>query len=188
MKKTGYVHIDGYDEISLEELKEIKDMGFKQVINDLWVDKTGSVLSIKEKYDKYWCKLASLSKNNNGYYQASCYSRKGAIPVHELVMLAFVGPRPEGMEIDHIDKNRVNNKLSNLRYLSISENRRQAKHDVPHKYLGRYCKATETFTHPDGRKIHMDIANYYCWIKTVNKVQAKRFYNKNKAEIEAFLA
>jgi len=36
--------------------------------------------------------------------------------VHRLVMLAFVGPRPEGLEICHGDGNPENNALSNLRY------------------------------------------------------------------------
>lgn len=188
MKKTGYVHIGGYDEISLEELKEIKDMGFKQAVDDLWVDKTGSVLSIKEKHNKYWCKLASLSKNNAGYYQASCYSRKGAIPVHELVITTFIGPRPDDMEIDHIDRNRANNKLSNLRYVTHQENMANANKPDHHRYFGRYCKATETFTRNDGKKFKMNIASYYLMLRNNNKAQAKRFYNKNKSEIEAFLA
>jgi hypothetical protein len=36
--------------------------------------------------------------------------------IHQLVMLAFVGPRPIGMEVCHNDGNKANNCLSNLRY------------------------------------------------------------------------
>ena len=36
--------------------------------------------------------------------------------VHRLVLLAFVGPCPEGMEICHNDGNGGHNELSNLRY------------------------------------------------------------------------
>ena len=36
--------------------------------------------------------------------------------VHRLVMLTFVGPCPEGMEVCHWDGNPANNSLSNLRY------------------------------------------------------------------------
>jgi len=36
--------------------------------------------------------------------------------VHRLVMLAFVGPRPNGLECCHNDGDRFNNRLSNLRY------------------------------------------------------------------------
>lgn len=36
--------------------------------------------------------------------------------VHRLVLLAFVGPCPRGMECCHWDGNRANNKLANLRW------------------------------------------------------------------------
>ena len=42
--------------------------------------------------------------------------------VHQLVMLAFVGPCPEGMEILHIDSNPANNRPRNLKYGTRSEN------------------------------------------------------------------
>ena len=41
--------------------------------------------------------------------------------VHRMVMDAFVGSCPEGMTVDHIDRNRQNNKLENLRYATKSE-------------------------------------------------------------------
>lgn len=36
--------------------------------------------------------------------------------IHRLVMLAFVGPCPPGMEVCHNDSNPANNRLDNLRY------------------------------------------------------------------------
>jgi hypothetical protein len=42
--------------------------------------------------------------------------------VHSLVMLTFIGDRPEGYHINHIDGNKANNKLSNLEYVTPSEN------------------------------------------------------------------
>lgn len=36
--------------------------------------------------------------------------------IHQLLMLTFVGPRPEGMEVCHNDDNPLNNRLDNLRY------------------------------------------------------------------------
>jgi hypothetical protein len=41
--------------------------------------------------------------------------------VHRLVMDAFVGPCPEDMTVDHIDRNRHNNALKNLRYATKAE-------------------------------------------------------------------
>lgn len=42
--------------------------------------------------------------------------------VHHLVLEAFVGPRPEGMEACHNDGDCQNNELSNLRWASKTEN------------------------------------------------------------------
>ncbi len=45
-----------------------------------------------------------------------------AIPVHRLVAWAFLGPRPEGMQIRHLDGNKMNNSVENLIYGSAKEN------------------------------------------------------------------
>jgi hypothetical protein len=42
--------------------------------------------------------------------------------VHALVCEAFIGPRPKGHEVDHIDGDKRNNVLLNLRYISHRDN------------------------------------------------------------------
>lgn len=42
--------------------------------------------------------------------------------VHHLVMLAFVGPRPDGLEVCHNNGNPADNRLENLRYDTHSSN------------------------------------------------------------------
>lgn len=42
--------------------------------------------------------------------------------VHTLVALAFYGPRPAGLEVRHLDGDKMNNRLSNLRYGTRREN------------------------------------------------------------------
>jgi hypothetical protein len=53
--------------------------------------------------------------------------RKGGITkhiyVHNLIALTFLGQKINGYDVDHIDHNRKNNYLSNLRYITIKENR-----------------------------------------------------------------
>jgi len=52
------------------------------------------------------------------YPRLSLYNRghKRTWRVHNLVMLAFVGPCPDGMEVCHNDGDRLNNDINNLRY------------------------------------------------------------------------
>lgn len=42
--------------------------------------------------------------------------------VHQLVLEAFVGPRPAGCEVLHLNHNPADNRLENLRYGTRSEN------------------------------------------------------------------
>ena len=44
--------------------------------------------------------------------------------VHTLVAEAFLGPRPAGQEVNHKNRIRDDNRLTNLEYLTPSENRR----------------------------------------------------------------
>lgn len=44
------------------------------------------------------------------------------VKIHHLVMEAFVGPKPNKMQVNHKDGEKMNNKLSNLEYVSASEN------------------------------------------------------------------
>jgi hypothetical protein len=46
--------------------------------------------------------------------------------VHELVALAFLGLRPPGCVIDHVDGLRTNNRAENLEYVTPGESQRRA--------------------------------------------------------------
>lgn len=52
----------------------------------------------------------------------TCGGKKRYLLVHCLVLLAFVGPCPPGMECCHWDRDRHNCNLSNLRYGTKAEN------------------------------------------------------------------
>lgn len=62
---------------------------------------------------------------NGGYLMTSVDARKTGrhdYPVHRLVAMAFI-PNPDGLtEIDHIDRNRQNNSIENLRWVTRYEN------------------------------------------------------------------
>lgn len=47
-----------------------------------------------------------------------------SLTVHSLVLAAFVGPRPEGCDVAHNNGDGSDNRLTNLRYASRSDNNR----------------------------------------------------------------
>lgn len=56
--------------------------------------------------------------------------KRASTTIHRLVALAFIGPKPiyaeSRAEINHLDGDRKNNRLSNLEYATVSENKRHA--------------------------------------------------------------
>lgn len=62
--------------------------------------------------------------STKGYHSVSLRHNDQAThhSVHRLVMLAFVGLCPPGMQVNHIDGNKLNNNLSNLEYVTPGQN------------------------------------------------------------------
>lgn len=103
--------IEGY-----EGLYQVSNLGRVKSLRKEANIRNGGIRSCSERILKQRTacgyKMVNLNKNNHQY----------TYRVHTLVMLAFVGERPEGMEIDHKDNNRSNNKVENLRYVTSQEN------------------------------------------------------------------
>lgn len=67
--------------------------------------------------------------------------------VHRLVLAAFVGPMPEGMEVRHLDDDPNNNSLSNLAYGTRSENMSdRVRLGTHHNSRKTHCKWGHEFT------------------------------------------
>ena len=81
----------------------------------------------------------TLSQNPvRGGYLRVCLSKDGkskGVYVHQLVADAFIGHR-DGLEVNHIDGDKRNNQVTNLEWVTRSEN---IKHS--YKYLGRVSPA-----------------------------------------------
>ena len=56
------------------------------------------------------------------YFQVQRDGRRFNKYFHHMVTEQFIGPRPCGLVVDHIDRCRTNNNMSNLRYVTHSEN------------------------------------------------------------------
>lgn len=60
----------------------------------------------------------------NGYYYVCFYLHRSPknIAIHSLVASTFLGVRPKGFDVNHIDGDKANNSLVNLEYVSRSQN------------------------------------------------------------------
>lgn len=93
----------------------------------------GRIVSTKNKHGKPMRELVA-HEANNGYLRV-LLRRDGKnynFCVHKLIMLAFYGYGAPGMEIGHLDGNRHNNNLENLKYVTKKEN---ASHRFGHGTL-----------------------------------------------------
>lgn len=97
---------------------QINESGEVKSIERIIYRKDGSPLPLKEKIIKH------LINNKTGYYQVGLYLKNGYFRkyVHRLVAEAFI-PNPENKPcIDHIDGDKNNNHVSNLRWCTYKEN------------------------------------------------------------------
>lgn len=66
--------------------------------------------------------------------------RKQMMRVHRAVMLAFVGPEPDGMEVRHLNDDPADNRLENLVYGTRSENMQdRVRNGVHHAVIRTHC-------------------------------------------------
>ena len=86
-------------------------------------------LLLRQRVDKYG--YASVHLRSNGH-RSNCF-------VHRLVCQAF-NPiaLPQLMEVDHINCNKLDNRIDNLEWVTGEENRKRALANV---LVGRPCKA-----------------------------------------------
>ena len=135
--RTAPVPVEGY-----EDRYEVTDEGDVYPLSSRW-------RPVKTKL-KPWLvagypsvRLYDEAKNSKTVY------------IHRLVAAAFIGPIPDGMEVNHIDRNRENNLVSNLEFLAHDENVRHAVHhkDTPTRHnrsavIGTHLETGEVVEFP----------------------------------------
>jgi hypothetical protein len=125
--------------------------------------------------------LKAKINKQTGYPAVVLCSPSGqkTFPIHVLVALAFIGPRPIGMEIAHFDGDRRNAKLSNLRYATPKENRDDSRR---HGTLARgerlpYSKLTEASVikiRKDDRLQKIIAAEFGVSVTTISQVKSRK--------------
>lgn len=112
---------------NIEERNQAKEFEFLDDLSDFeFIDGTDGKYMISKDGVVVLKSTHRILKqeDRNGYKRVVLNSVKHS--VHLLVWQTFKGEIPKGMVIDHIDGNRGNNKLENLRMVSQSENVRNA--------------------------------------------------------------
>ena len=64
----------------------------------------------------------SIQNSGYKYFQVQRDAKRINKLFHHLVAEMFIGERPDGLVIDHIDQNKLNNNVNNLRYVTQKEN------------------------------------------------------------------
>jgi hypothetical protein len=105
--------------------------------------------------------ILRASPNKDGYPQIKAW--QDGVPtdfaVHRLVARLFIGPRPEGQEVRHLDGVKTNCAVGNLRYGTRSENTQdRRRHGTDHNVNKTHCPRNHpydeanTYYAPTGRR------------------------------------
>lgn len=80
----------------------------------------GSTVRIYSDHPRSKGKELSQWHTHDGYLRTKLQGKNRTI--HTLVAEVTLGPRPEGLVVNHIDGNKLNNSPDNLEYCTIKEN------------------------------------------------------------------
>jgi hypothetical protein len=158
--------------------KKIKEQNFKKNFI-LYDDEEFKEIIDNEKYlitnkgrvySKITNKFLKPHLGKSGYLTVTLQNRKHHL-LHRLLCVHFLDNPENKQFIDHIDRNRTNNNLNNLRWATPSENNINKAKGTIHK----------TIEHVNGK----EYVGYRCyWYeKETNKKYNKRFKNLKEAEI-----
>lgn len=95
---------------SIKAIPSVKGSYFADKVGRIWSERNG-----------HMHELATWD-NGHGYRQVRLAGEHRNRKVHQLVIQAFLGNCPPWAEIDHIDRDRGNNSLKNLRYIPKAQN------------------------------------------------------------------
>lgn len=118
-----------------------------------------------------------LDIHGYAYVNLSHQNKQIVRRVHQLVALAFLGNRPKGADVRHLDGDQLNNRLSNLAYGSRSDNMRDA---VRHGRNQLANRTTCNYGHPlDGLVLKEGRYSRRCL--TCHRLESQRRRDARKA-------
>lgn len=107
------------------------------VIGDYAVSECGVIVALPFEYQNRWggvstrpARVLAQSDDKDGYKLTTMkrlgWNKNGQVRVHRLVAHCWIGPCPDGMEVNHIDGDKGNNHAGNLEYVTSKQNKRHA--------------------------------------------------------------
>jgi len=139
-----------------KEFKFLSTNGFEVIID----------LTMKEKITKYkWWVLIRNNRPNSVYRSTRVQGKNKTIRISRELL-----GKTEGMVIDHINNNPLDNRISNLRFCTLAQNSQNRKSHIK-KYKGVYWQKADSI-----------------WIATIQRDNKKYHLGSFKTQIEASVA
>lgn len=113
---------------------------YRGVVWPYAVSSEGKVMSTGRGYGRGFGKVLKQIVTQYGYRSVSMANHPTIIKclVHRLVVESFLGPIAAGMEVNHIDFDRGNNRLSNLEVVTGTANKGHTKRHGRHQHGERH--------------------------------------------------
>lgn len=152
-----------------EGLYEVSDEGLVRSLDRLVNGKLES-MSIKrgkilnQKTDRYGYLCVVLYKNNKRYYKT----------VHRIVAEAFLSASSQTEQVNHKDRNKTNNYVSNLEWVSCQENNEH-----------RAAKVWKVET-PDGARLFIFNLKKYCRERGLDQAAMWRVFNEKQTNHKGY--
>lgn len=127
-----------------------------------YIDENGNVF----RKTKNGLVLCSTNISKKGYRRIGINNK--LYQLHRFVWEAFYGSIPENMQIDHINTDRLDNRICNLRCVNAKENMRNlltVKHKSANEFALKFIEHFNIFCH-DNRKLY---SREYVWFKRHGK-------------------
>lgn len=105
---------------------------WKQVVESYEISDFGNCRK-KLSCGRYKSIKGSIQNRGYRYFQIQREGKRLNYLFHHLVAIAFIGERPDNLVVDHIDRNKLNNHVANLRYVTQKENTHNQplyRHDI----------------------------------------------------------